>query len=74
MVPVGRIYFATRSAAGKGPRGGTHPPGVFVRADSKGLTGALFVRADSKGLNEVDLPLRHREHREDDTPYTPGVL
>src|SRR5712692_687398 len=25
-------------------------PGVFVRADSKGVTGAFFVRADYKGL------------------------
>src|SRR5713101_2249252 len=25
-------------------------PGVFVRADSKGVTGAFFVRADSKVL------------------------
>src|SRR5216684_5413999 len=29
---------------------GTPTPGVFVRADSKGLAGALSVRADSKGL------------------------
>src|SRR6266851_6040185 len=25
-------------------------PGVFVRADSKGVTGAFFVRADYRGL------------------------
>ena len=30
--------------------GGVLPPGVFVRADSKGVTGGVFVRADSKGL------------------------
>src|SRR5260370_11117911 len=29
-------------------------PGVFVRADSKGVTGAFFVRADYKGLRNCE--------------------
>src|SRR5258708_33165004 len=29
---------------------GIATPGVFVRAGSKGVTGAFFVRADSKGI------------------------
>src|ERR1700682_1953154 len=32
---------------------GPHPPGLPVRADSKGVTGTFFVRTDSKGLREI---------------------
>jgi hypothetical protein len=31
-------------------REGVPPPGVFVRAESKGVTDGVSVRADSKGL------------------------
>ena len=30
-----------------------HPPVFFVKAESKGLTGALGVKADSKGLQSL---------------------
>ena len=33
-----------------GGREGVPPPGVFVRADYKGVTGGVSVRAESKGL------------------------
>ena len=33
---------------------GTPTPGVFVRADSKGLAGALSVRAKSKGISATE--------------------
>ena len=46
--------------------GGLHPPGVFVRADSKGVTGAISVRADSKGLSGSG----QRPYGAD--PHTPG--
>jgi len=36
--------------AGLVERGGATPRGVFVRADSKGVTDGVSVRADSKGL------------------------
>ena len=34
-------------------RGGGHPRGIFVRADSKGVTDGVSVRAESKGLTEA---------------------
>jgi hypothetical protein len=34
------------------------PPGILVKADSKGVTGAVVVKADSKALSVIARSLR----------------
>jgi len=42
--------FATETQLGRGASGDTPTPGVFVSADSKGITRGVSVSADSKRL------------------------
>jgi hypothetical protein len=44
--PRGAYDGGSRASVPRDP----HPPGIFVRADSKGVRGGVGVRADSKEL------------------------